>query len=97
MAYTITPRMTGPTMVAMTVVASDDADGDVDVPHGLGATPLFLALSPLYNPPSDGVLAAVCLRALPNATNVLCSKNAGLSTAGTGFYLVAALPHTIVR
>lgn len=97
MAFTVTPVFAGVTLFIADIIADADADADSpNIPHGLGAVPLDVTITPLLQ-----VAAGLSLWALTtvDATNLVVTKSVavGSGVAGAQLRVIARTPHTLVR
>lgn len=96
MAVNLTTVLAGSTTNITDVEATADADTTATIPHGLGAVPLVVILTPLLavaETLSDWAATTI------NATNVVCTKqtDVGSGAAGAQLRVISMLPHTIIR
>lgn len=96
-AVSLTSVFTGTDSVIRDVIATADADVTATIPHGLGAAPAEVTITPMLSQ----ALAALSAWAVTtiDATNVVCTK---LATAGSGnaavqLRVVAKRPHSLGR
>ena len=95
MAVTVTAVRTGPTQSIANVEATADADVAAVFPHGLGAIPEQVFITPLLvesylSAPIVGVVDAVNV-------NITMAATVGSGAVGDQFQVIAHLPHTIIR
>lgn len=95
MAVTVTPVLAGQTSHVSDVEATADGDTTATVPHGLGAAPSIVILTPLLavaETLSDWAATTI------NATNVVCTKqtDVGSGAAGDQLRVIAMLPHSLI-
>lgn len=76
------------------VTATADADTTATIPHGLGAAPQEVTLTPLLQAP--GALSAWAATTI-NATNVVLTKSTAVGSGNAGAQLrcIIKRPHTI--
>lgn len=94
-AVTVTPVLAGITTHVSDVEATVDGDTTATVPHGLGATPSIVILTPLLQAPAGlSLWAATTI----DATNVVCTKatTASSGSAGNQLRVTAMLPHSLI-
>jgi len=97
MAFVVTPIFAGVTLFIADIEANADADTDSpDIPHGLGAIPLDVTITPLLQ--AEAGLSLWALTGL-DAVNLVVSKSAavGSGAAAAQLRLTARLPHTLVQ
>ena len=96
MAFTVTPVLAGTYAFVADIIADADADAaSPNIPHGLGAAPVVVALCPLLQ-----VAAGLSLWALTtvDAVNLVATKSVavGSGVAGAQVRVIALLPHSII-
>lgn len=97
MAFTVTPVFAGVTLYVADIIADADADAaSPNIPHGLGAVPLDVTITPLLQ-----VAAGLSLWAVTtvDAANLVLTKSVavGSGVAGAQVRVTARLPHSLVR
>ena len=94
MAFTVTPVLAGTYAFVADIIADADA-ASPNIPHGLGAVPVVVALCPLLQ-----VAAGLSLWALTtvDAVNLVATKSVavGSGVAGAQVRVIALLPHSII-
>ncbi|HUT98898.1 MAG TPA: hypothetical protein VM054_07475 [bacterium] len=96
MAFTITPVLAGTYAFVADIQADADADAaSGNIPHGLGAVPVVVALCPLLQ-----VQAGLSLWAVTtiDAVNIVVTKSVavGSGVAAPQVRLTALLPHSLI-
>lgn len=95
MAVTVTPVLAGVTTHVSSVIATADADVAAVVPHGLGAIPSIIILTPTLTV----VSALSAWTATADAVNVNCVATAAGGSGAPGIQLLvtAMIPHSIIQ
>lgn len=94
MTVTVTPVLAGTYTHVSDVEADDDADAIATIPHGLGATPSVVIITPL----AAEAQVSLWFAGTVNATNVVLTKTTDVGSGGAGnqVRMIASLPHSLV-
>lgn len=95
MAVTVTPVVAGVTAKSWDIIATADADAAAVIPHGFGAIPEAIQLTPLL----AAAYTSVWTLGVVDATNINLVKGTGggSGTANAQLRVNAQLPHSIVK
>jgi hypothetical protein len=95
MAVTITNVLAGTTKKVADVEATADADTTATIPHGLGAAPAEVSITPL----KAEFYTSVWRVSTIDATNVVVTKGTamGSGVAGNQMRVIASLPHSLTK